>query len=106
MSAPLSKPGAPGASPRTSPLMAMPPKPGKPQDRNRQAHHSAPRLCPLAGICKRIEEPFGWIKTVAPLRKTRHRGVARGGSMVTLAMVTLAMAAYDVIRIPKLLAAA
>jgi hypothetical protein len=23
---------------------------------------------------KRIEEPFGWIKTVAGLRKTRHRG--------------------------------
>lgn len=26
---------------------------------------------------KRIEEPFGWIKTVANLRKTRHRGTAR-----------------------------
>jgi hypothetical protein len=50
---------------------------------------------------KRIEEPFGWVKTIAPLRKTRHRGVARVGWMFTLAM-----AAYDVIRIPKLLAAA
>jgi len=52
-------------------------------------------------IRKRIEEPFGWVKTVAGLRKTRHRGVARVGWMFTLAM-----AAYNVIRIPKLLAAA
>ena len=51
-------------------------------------------------IRKRIEEPFGWVKTVAPLRKTRHRGVARVGWMFTLAM-----AAYNVIRIPKLIAA-
>ncbi len=50
---------------------------------------------------KRIEEPYGWVKTIAVLRKTRHRGVARVGWMFTLAM-----AAYDVIRIPKLLAAA
>ena len=50
---------------------------------------------------KRIEEPFGWVKTVAALRKTRHRGAARVGWMFTLAM-----AAYNVIRIPRLLAAA
>jgi transposase len=52
-------------------------------------------------IRKRIEEPFGWVKTVAVLRKTRHRGVARIGWMFTIAM-----AAYNVIRIPKLLAPA
>ena len=28
---------------------------------------------------KRIEEVFGWLKMVAGLRKTRHRGVARVG---------------------------
>jgi transposase len=50
---------------------------------------------------KRIEEPFGWVKTIAGLRKTRHRGVARVGWMFTLAM-----AAYNIIRIPKLLPAA
>jgi transposase len=50
-------------------------------------------------IRKRIEEPFGWIKTVATLRKTRHRGVARVGWMFTLAMT-----AYNLVRIPKLLA--
>jgi len=51
-------------------------------------------------VRKRIEEPFGWIKTVALLRKTRHRGTARVGWMFTLAAT-----AYNLVRIPKLLAA-
>ena len=29
---------------------------------------------------KRIEEVFGWIKTVGALRKTRHRGHARSSA--------------------------
>lgn len=49
---------------------------------------------------KRIEEPFGWMKTVGGLRKTRHRG--RG--LVEWFFV-LTAAAYNLIRIPKLLAA-
>jgi len=49
-------------------------------------------------IRKRIEGPVGWIKTVAVLRKTRHRGAARVGWMFTLAA-----AAYNLVRIPKLL---
>ena len=49
-------------------------------------------------IRKRVEEPFGWIKTVAALRKTRHRGIERVGWMFTLAMT-----AYNLMRIPKLL---
>ena len=35
---------------------------------------------------KRIEEIFRWLKTVAGLRKIRHRGVARVGWMFTLAL--------------------
>src|SRR5271169_763248 len=35
---------------------------------------------------KRIEEIFGWLKTVAGLRKTRHRGLARVGWMFTFAL--------------------
>jgi IS5 family transposase len=35
---------------------------------------------------KRIEEILGWLKTVAGLRKTRHRGVARVGWMFTFAL--------------------
>jgi hypothetical protein len=48
---------------------------------------------------KRIEEAFGWIKTVAGQRKTRFRGVDRVG-------FAFAAAAYNLIRIPKLLAQA
>jgi len=51
-------------------------------------------------IRKRIEEPFGWIKASAGLRKTRHRGLDRVGWMFTLTA-----AAYNLIRIPKLSAA-
>ena len=49
---------------------------------------------------KRIEEPFGWIKTVGGLRKTRHRG----RKLVEWFFV-LTATAYNLIRIPKLLAA-
>lgn len=50
---------------------------------------------------KRIEEVFGWIKSAAGLRKTRHRGLARVGWMFTLTAT-----AYNLIRLPKLLASA
>jgi transposase len=49
---------------------------------------------------KRIEEPFGWIKTVGGLRKTRHCGRA----LVEWFFV-LTAAAYNLVRIPKILAA-
>jgi hypothetical protein len=49
---------------------------------------------------KRIEEPFGWMKTVGGLRKTRHRG--RG--LVEWFFV-LTATAYNLIRIPKIVAA-
>jgi len=49
---------------------------------------------------KRIEECFGWIKTVGGLRKTRHRGRA-----LVEWFLTLTAAAYNLIRIPKILAA-
>lgn len=52
-------------------------------------------------IRKRIEEAFGWIKTVAGLRQTRFRGRAR----VDLSF-TFAAAAYNLVRLPKLLAGA
>ncbi len=52
-------------------------------------------------IRKRIEESFGWIKTTATLHKTRHRGTARVGWMFTLTA-----AAYNLVRLPKLAAAA
>jgi len=50
---------------------------------------------------KKIEEVFGWMKTAAGLRKTRHRGTARVGWMFTLTA-----AAYNLVRMPKLLGTA
>jgi transposase len=47
---------------------------------------------------KRIEEAFAWIKTVAGQVKTSFRGTARVGWAFTLAA-----AAYNLIRLPKLL---
>jgi transposase len=52
-------------------------------------------------IRKRIEEAFGWAKTVAGLRKARHRGLPKIDWQFSFAM-----AAYNLIRLPKLLAAA
>ena len=49
---------------------------------------------------KRIEEPFGWMKTVGGLRKTRHRG----RDLVEWFFV-LTATAYNFVRIPKILAA-
>ena len=46
---------------------------------------------------KRVEEIFGWLKTVAGLRKTRHRGLARVGWMFTFAL-----AAYNLVRMRNL----
>jgi transposase len=48
---------------------------------------------------KRIEEAFGWIKTVAGLRRTRLRGLAKVDWSFTFAA-----AAYNLIRLPRLLA--
>jgi len=51
-------------------------------------------------IRKRIEETFGWTKVVAGMRKTKLRGLPK----VAWAF-TFAVAAYNLIRLPKLLAA-
>jgi transposase len=48
---------------------------------------------------KRIEEVFGWLKTVGMLRKTRHRGLLRVGWVFTFAA-----AAYNLVRMRNLLA--
>ncbi len=50
---------------------------------------------------KRVEEVFGWIKTVALQRKTRFRGIERVGWMFTLAA-----SAYNLVTMRNLQAAA
>jgi Transposase DDE domain len=52
-------------------------------------------------IRKRIEEAFGWAKTVAGLRKARHHGLLKIDWQFTFAM-----AAYNLVRLPKLLGSA
>jgi IS5 family transposase len=49
---------------------------------------------------KRVEEVFGWIKTIALQRKTRFRGLERVGWMFTFAA-----AAYNLVRMRNLQAA-
>jgi transposase len=50
---------------------------------------------------KRIEECFGWLKTIALLRKVRHRGTLKVDWIFTLAS-----AAYNLVRMRNLMAAA
>jgi transposase len=50
---------------------------------------------------KRIEEVFGWMKTVGMLRKTRHRGLERVGWLFTFTA-----AAYNLVRMRNLMASA
>jgi len=50
-------------------------------------------------IRKRIEEAFGWSKTVGPVAKTMLRGLDRVGGQFTLTL-----AAYNLARLPRLLA--
>lgn len=51
-------------------------------------------------VRKRVEEIFGWMKTVGLMRKTRHRGLARVGWMFTFTV-----AAYNLVRIRNILQA-
>jgi IS5 family transposase len=46
---------------------------------------------------KRVEECFGWLKTIALLRKVRHRGVLKVGWVFTFAA-----AAYNLVRMRNL----
>lgn len=48
---------------------------------------------------KRVEECFGWLKTIALIRKVRHRGMEKVGWVFTFAA-----AAYNLVRMRNLLA--
>jgi hypothetical protein len=47
---------------------------------------------------RRREEPFGWAKTIGGLARPKLKGLALA--------FTFIMAAYDLVRLPKLIAAA
>jgi hypothetical protein len=49
---------------------------------------------------KVVEEPFGWCKNIGGLARPKFKGVARQGFLFASTM-----AAYDLVRLPKLLGA-
>ncbi len=49
---------------------------------------------------KRVEEIFGWLKTIGSLRKTRYRGLRQVGWMLTFTAVV-----YNLVRIRNLVEA-
>jgi len=49
-------------------------------------------------VRKRIEKAFRWIKTVAGQRQTKFRGTPRVAWALSLAVAT-----YNLVRLPKLL---
>ena len=72
-----------------------------PEVRRSTAAPPAIRGTPISQrLRKRVEEIFGWMKTVGNLRKTRHRGQDRVGWAFTLTA-----AAYNLVRIRNLQAA-
>jgi len=77
-------------------------KTGKPRKTAVGARTTRHRGYAISQRCrKRIEEVFGWLKGSAGLAKVKLRGRARVD-----AVFTLALAAYNLIRLPKLLGAA
>jgi len=65
----------------------------------RTTHH--PGYAISQRIRKRVEEVFGWMKTIGLMRKTRHQGVSR-----VRWMFVFAAAAYNLVRIRNLAQAA
>lgn len=65
---------------------------------NRTTHHAGYPISQRKR--KRVEEIFGWLKTVGFLRKTRHRGTARVGWMFTFGV-----AVYNLVRMRNLMEA-
>jgi transposase len=61
----------------------------------RTARHAGYQISQLKR--KRIEESFGWLKTIALMRKVRHRGIFKVGWVFTFAA-----AAYNLVRMRKL----
>jgi transposase len=87
-------------------LRAMKVTPQLAQNTSRRASASDSRTTRHAGyaisqrIRKKIEEGFGWIKTIAGQEKTRFKGRDRVGWAFTFAA-----AAYNLARLPRLMAA-
>jgi transposase len=73
-------------------------KPRKTAIDRRTTHHRGYAISQT--IRKRIEEIFGWTKTIGGLAQVKLRGLAK-----VRAVFAFALAAYNLVRLPKLLAA-
>jgi len=65
----------------------------------RTMRHNSYRVSQV--VRKRVEEIFGWLKTVGLMRKTRHRGLGRVGWMFTFTV-----AIYNLVRMRNIATAA
>ena len=72
-------------------------RPGGSAIDGRTARHAGYRISQVKR--KRIEESFGWLKTIALMRKVRHRGIFKVGWVFTFAA-----AAYNLVRMRNLAA--
>jgi IS5 family transposase len=70
-------------------------RPGGSAIDGRTVRHTGYRISQLKR--KRIEESFGWLKTIALMRKVRHRGIFKVGWIFTFAA-----AAYNLVRMRTL----
>ena len=64
------------------------------------AHHTHPGYDVSQRLRKKIERTFGWMKTIGGIRRMKYRGREKVASIFTLAA-----AAYNLVRIPKLMQA-
>jgi hypothetical protein len=71
-------------------------RPGGSAIDGRTTHHSGYKASQKKR--KRIEEVFGWLKTVGMLRKTRHRGLHK-----VRWVFTFAATAYNLVRMRNLI---
>jgi hypothetical protein len=69
------------------------------RQRDRWSHYWHPGYVVSQRKRKRIEECFGWLKTIALMRKVRHRGVCKMHWIFTFAC-----AAYNLVRMRNLAA--
>ena len=72
----------------------------EPRECDRWPYHApSPAIAVSQWKRKRVEEIFGWLKTVGLLRKARHRGRRRVDWMFTFAL-----AVYNLVRMRRLIA--
>ena len=71
-----------------------------PPQRHRRPHHAPCGLSDVADLSRDDECIFGWGQAHGTMRKAKHRGLDRVGAIFMLNLI-----AYNLVRLPKLIAA-